>query len=244
MKGPDSGPFVFSSGVQFSVRSLHLKAEMIILSRLCRFGNFPVFLLLAIGLCGASKNHTQKGITPAHGKRVYGEKRKVSGIANFGEVTPKLLRGGQPNDAGFEQLKKMGANIIVDTRSGRNEHSSEATEVGSLGMKYVALPWHCPLPHDEPFAKFLKLMRDNPEKKIFVHCRLGDDRTGMMIAAYRMAEGWSADDAMLEMKFFGFTRAHHLICPRLAGYEHSFPKRLKKNPAFEGVRTLPPANAQ
>ena len=84
------------------------------------------------------------------------------------------------------------------------------------------------------------MLRDNPNKKVFVHCRLGDDRTGMMIAAYRMAEGWRANDAMREMQAFGFSRAHRLICPRLAGYEHSFPKRLKNDPAFEGVRSLPP----
>jgi protein tyrosine/serine phosphatase len=83
----------------------------------------------------------------------------------------------------------------------------------------------------------LKLLKDNPHKKVFVHCRLGDDRTGMMIASYRMAlEDWSANDAMLEMQHFGFTRAHHLICPRLAPYERSFPKHLKNNPVFEELR--------
>ena len=104
-------------------------------------------------------------------------------------------------------------------------------------MRYVAIPWHCPFPHDEAFARFLKLVRDNPDKKIFVHCRLGDDRTGMMIAAYRMAdEGWSADRAMREMQQFGFSRAHHVICPTLASYEKDFPRHLKTNPAFKGLR--------
>lgn len=222
---------------------------MATLLRLCRLGKFPVviltFLLVTVSLGdGAEPPATHKGVSPSHAKRVYGERRRVKGIPNFGEVTPRLLRGGQPNHAGFEVLKKMGADIIVDTRSGRDKHSTEATQVGRLGMKYVAIPWHCPFPHDEPFAKFLKLMRDNPGKKVFVHCRLGDDRTGMMIAAYRMAaEGWSADDAMLEMKYFGFTGAHHIICPRLAGYEHSFPERLKEHSAFEGVRTIPAPGA-
>ena len=109
--------------------------------------------------------------------------------------------------------------------------------VRRLGMRYVAIPWHCPFPHDETFARFLKLVRDNPDKKIFVHCRLGDDRTGMMIAAYRMAdEGWSADRAMREMQQFGFSRAHHFICPTLASYEKDFPRHLKTDPAFQGVR--------
>ena len=187
----------------------------------------------------AEDQNAPSSASQAHAARVHGEKRKVKGIDNFGKVTPMLSRGGQPSQKGFEELKTMGVDIIVDTRSNRSNQSSEAKQVNKLGMKYVPLSWHCPFPHDEVFAKFLKLMRENPDKKVFVHCRLGDDRTGMMIAAYRMAEGWSADDAMLEMKAFGFTSVHHLICPHLASYERSFPKRLKNDPAFEDVRSLP-----
>jgi hypothetical protein len=42
---------------------------------------------------------------------------------------------------------------------------------------------------------------------------------------------------MTEMKSFGFTKSHHFICPSLARYEQEFPERLKKKPAFEGVRS-------
>ena len=68
------------------------------------------------------------------------------------------------------------------------------------------------------FAQFLTLLRKNPGKKIFVHSRLGDDRTGMMIASYRMAqEGWSAEKAEKEMEKFGFSFTHRrLICPGLS----------------------------
>jgi len=60
----------------------------------------------------------------------------------------------------------------------------------------------------------------------------------MAVAAYRMAEqGWSADEAMKEMKEFGFSRSHHLICPSLAGYEKSFPERWKTSEAFKELRT-------
>ncbi|MFY9672853.1 MAG: tyrosine-protein phosphatase [Terriglobales bacterium] len=201
-------------------------------------------LLLAFSVWGPAAPQTSgPHSSPAHAKQVHGEKRTVDGISNFGEVTPGLFRGGQPTVKGLKELKKLGVDIIVDTRSGRTTHDSESKMVSKLGIKYVPIPWHCPFPHDEPFAEFLRLVRDNPEKKIFVHCRLGDDRTGMMIAAYRMAEGWSANDAMLEMEDFGFTGVHHLICPRLASYERSFPKRLKSDSAFEGVRSLPPSGA-
>jgi protein-tyrosine phosphatase len=80
------------------------------------------------------------------------------------------------------------------------------------------------------------LLHENSGKKVFVHCRLGDDRTGMMTAAYRIAEeGWTAHEAMEEMKAFGFSRAHHFLCRGLADYEKEFPDRLQSSPAFEGV---------
>lgn len=171
-------------------------------------------------------------------QRSMGSRKHYTGLPNFGEVTPHLYRGGQPGADGLKELKKMDVSIIVDMRGSASKHESAAVE--QLGMKYVSIPWHCPFPSDEPFATFLQLVKENPDKKIFVHCRLGDDRTGMAIAAYRMAdEGWSTEEAMSEMKAFGFTGVHHLICPMLSHYEHSFPKHLKKNPAFESVYIAP-----
>ena len=190
----------------------------------------------ATGPAFAQGSQPQSAVDPssAHSARVFGKKHNIEGIDNFAQVTPLLFRGAQPTRHGLEVLAKMGVDIVVDARG--NRANSEGRQVHAMGMEYVAIPWHCPFPHDDAFVKFLKLLKDNPHKKVFVHCRLGDDRSGMMIAAYRMAaEHWSADDAMLEMKHFGFTRAHHFICPSLASYERNFPSHLKNNPAFEGL---------
>jgi len=188
---------------------------------------FAVSLLTAL-LCAAQTQSSPPT------QRQMGSRKNYHGLPNFGEVTPNLFRGGQPGADGLKQLKSMGVSIVVDMRGSKSDH--EKVAVDELGMEYVSLPWHCPFPHDEPFAKLLKLIKDNPDKKIFVHCRLGDDRTGMAIAAYRMGlEGWSADDAMKEMELFGFTGVHHMICPRLAAFERSFPERLKKDSAFEDL---------
>ena len=60
-------------------------------------------------------------------------------------------------------------------------------------------------PSDTEVATFLKLIRDNPKQKVFVHCYFGDDRTGVMVASYRMAEQhWTSDQAYNEMRFFHF----------------------------------------
>ena len=198
---------------------------------------FPVWM--AVTLCSGEERPPQPDNSASHlhlyRARQSGQKRRINGIGNFGEVTPRLFRGAQPNKRGYAALAKIGINIVVDTRGNRT--NSEGKEVRRHGMEYVAIPWHCPFPRDEVFARFVRLLKENPNKKVFVHCRLGDDRTGMMIAAYRMAaEGWTADEAMIEMRQFGFNRAHHFICPGLASYEKDFPEHLRSDPVFRGLR--------
>ncbi|SRR6266496_3897315 len=193
-------------------------------------------LLLATAICSGEEPPRKSGSAASHPARPFGQKRKVKGVGNFGEVMPNLFRGAQPSREGFEALAKMGIDIVVDARGGRTDR--EGQEVGKLGMQFVGIPWHCSFPNDDVFVRFLKLLQENPNKKVFVHCQLGEDRTGMMIAAYRMAaQGWTADEAMQEMEHFGFSTVHHFTCPGLASYEKVFPKHLESNPAFDGFHT-------
>ncbi len=178
----------------------------------------------------------------ASAKHAIAIRRAAEGIPNFAEVNPKLYRGGQPNREGMKALKKLGIGVVVDMRGSRNKN--EAAAVNEMGMEYFSIPSHCPFPTDKPYARFLTIVQENPGKKVFVHCRLGDDRTGMAVAAYRMAdEGWSADEALEEMKIFGFSGIHHLICPGLSHYAKSFPKRLKTKPAFQDLKPPRAADA-
>jgi tyrosine-protein phosphatase SIW14 len=199
-----------------------------------RYEHAVIFLLAACLATASDQPHTVAPNAPA--SHVPARKVTVVGVSNFGEVTPHLFRGGQPKLAGYKHLKEMGIDLVVDLRlSGTN---NEAQDVHKAGMKFVSLRWHCMFPNDGVFAKFLELLRDNPDKKIFVHCRYGDDRTGMMIAAYRMADaGWTPEEARKEMETFGF---HRLVCPRLGPYEKHFLEHLKKNSAFNDLRNYSP----
>jgi tyrosine-protein phosphatase SIW14 len=79
-------------------------------------------------------------------------------------------------------------------------------------------------------AQFLSLFRDNPQEKVFVHCRFGDDRTGVFVASYRMAfEKLPADQALKEMYHFGFNGAWH---PSMADFVRNFPASLNEAPAL------------
>jgi len=200
---------------------------------------FSLFVVLVISLAIAASVSPQTDhpeVSPSKQPRAehaMGKHLTAKGIPNFGQVTPTLYRGGQPSVEGFRELAHTGVNIVVDT--GRSERDESL--VKNLGMVYISLPWYCPFPKDEVFARFITLMRDNPGKKIFVHCRLGDDRTGMMIASYRMTqEGWTAKEAMQEMHEFGYRGIHHLMCPGLERYEKSFPQRVQNNRVFENLR--------
>ena len=189
----------------------------------------PVILLLAATLTPAEN---KSGVSTSSAVEHPAARITVVGVPNFGEVNPHLLRGGQPQLVGYKNLKQMGVDIVVDLRlSGKD---AERRNVEKAGMKYVAIPWHCYFPKDKQFAEFLNLLRENRNQKIFVHCRYGDDRTGMMIAAYRMAvDNWTPEEARMEMEKFGF---HKLVCPRLGHYEHDFPEHLKKSSDFKDWR--------
>lgn len=189
--------------------------------------------LLSIMTVGQDAGPSQARAQAPTSARIAGTHATIKGIPNFGVVSPNMYRGGVPSSTAIEELHKKGIEVVVDMR-GHNQREEAA--VTKLGMKYVAIPSHCPFPRDKTYAKFLKVIEENPGKKVFVHCRLGDDRTGMAVAAYRMAEqGWSAGEAMKEMQAFGFTGVHHAICPGMNEYEKNFPERLRKSPEFRGL---------
>ncbi len=201
-----------------------------------------VIVLCAAPIRNVSAQSSASAATPPNGvsrhdlSHTISQKIRLPGVANFGQVTPSLYRGAQPSHKGFENLSKLGVAIIVDLRDG-NEGRDEEKEVTSLGMKFVGIPWRCTEPKDDYFAKFLTVLHDNPGKKIFVHCHVGIDRTGMMIASYRMAgQGWSAAEALREMQAFGFSMFHQMVCTGLGAYEQRFPSVVSSSPAFETLR--------
>ena len=123
------------------------------------------------------------------------------GLSNFARVDDGLYRGAQPTSAGMEVLQSLGVKTIVNLRS----MHSDRDEMKGLGFRYAHI--HCRAwdPEEEDVVRFLAIATDPANRPVFVHCQHGADRTGMMIAAYRvMVQGWSANDAAAELPRFGF----------------------------------------
>jgi protein tyrosine/serine phosphatase len=85
------------------------------------------------------------------------------------------------------------------------------------------LPWRTSdVPSDAQVEAFLALFREQPAHTVFVHCREGVDRTGVMIALYRIAiDHFTTADAVAEMKAFHYRYFFH---PHLQDYVEAFPK--------------------
>ncbi len=173
---------------------------------------------------------------PAVAQPTFGKKLHLKGIRNAGKISDVLYRGAQPKEVGLSELKILGITTIVDLRGeDRGKVESERNLAESLGMRFVHIPvsgWSPPT--DEQVVQFLSLFRSERGQKVFVHCRFGDDRTGVFVATYRMTfEKWSAQQAMKEMYFFGFNGFWH---PAMKSFIRDFPARLNSAPSLAPLR--------
>ncbi len=108
------------------------------------------------------------------------------GITNFHKVDDHLYRGAQPTADGWKTLAGLGVKTILDLRSrGPLEVNAEAQAVQAQGMRYVNVPLNgMGSPSSASMTKILRLL--NSPDPVFVHCHYGRDRTGTVVAVYRM----------------------------------------------------------
>lgn len=166
-----------------------------------------------------------------------------AGLPRFGSVSNQLYRGGQPEGPGFAELKKLGIDIVVNLRDETDEIARERKLVEALGMRFVSIPWRGKQdPKTEQVSEFLGLLRDNPERKVFVHCRRGAERTGVMVACYRMSRDlWSPDQALAEMEKYGF---RGLRFGHLKQFVRNFPTLLLSDPFLKTLAQPPVPSAR
>jgi tyrosine-protein phosphatase SIW14 len=211
---------------------------------------FPAaMLILFLASHSSAQKDSAPPMTPSVMSSAYGDKIKIRGVSNPGKINDYLYRGAQPNEQGLEELKKLGITTIVDLRAeDRPKSEWEKKETERLGMHFVHIPIAgFAAPTNEEVVQFLSLVRSSTAQgggqsvttpngqpqKIFVHCLLGEDRTGVFIATYRMSvQKWPAAQAMREMNSFGFNGFWH---PAMKSFVRDFPARLTSAPALAAL---------
>ncbi len=126
---------------------------------------------------------------------------KLAGCPNLHKVSDTLYRGAQPTKEGFENLKKLGVKTVVNLR----DHHSDEALLQRAGLHYVSIPMDTLDIKTQTVVDFLRVAVDPNAAPVFVHCQYGADRTGTMVAAYRMVvQDWEQDWAIREMTRGGF----------------------------------------
>jgi protein tyrosine phosphatase (PTP) superfamily phosphohydrolase (DUF442 family) len=150
-----------------------------------------VLLLAAASPAGAR----DRGVPPSEG------------IGNFGKVNDGLYRGAQPDAAGIKNLAQLGIKTIINLCMTNELWKAEASEASAIGITYTNVPLKgLGRPSDAQVAKLLTLIETLPGP-VFIHCQHGCDRTGTIVACYRIKHhSWSSESALEEAAKYGLSK--------------------------------------
>jgi tyrosine-protein phosphatase SIW14 len=137
----------------------------------------------------------------------WGETPDVPHIRNFGQVNEQIYRGAEPSPIALKELKANRVTVVIDLREAGRGASDERNDAKGLGLRYINIPlrpWSAPT--SEETRRVLWELIGHPQDKIFIHCRRGKDRTGTVIACYRIQhDKWSNARALEEAESFGMS---------------------------------------
>lgn len=127
-------------------------------------------------------------------------------VKNFGQVDSHVYRGAEPSPVGLEELAAMGVKTVVDLRESSEATGFEKDAAQKLGIKYWNIPFKpMSAPTGEQVQRVLSLLTGGTDP-VFVHCRRGKDRTGTVVACYRIQhDGWNNRKALDEANRYGMS---------------------------------------
>lgn len=129
-------------------------------------------------------------------------------LPKFYEVVPnKIYRGAQPTDRGIRELAEMQVSTVLDLRNeDAKQIANEGEVVRANHMNFISIPMHSFFaPSEYDMGRIQRILNDKNLQPVFIHCKHGEDRTGLSIGLYRFfSDNWSSKKAESEMISFGF----------------------------------------
>ena len=173
-------------------------------------------------------------------------------IRKFRSVTPAIFAGGNPvhrakGNSGLDALYELGIAVNINLQGGDIDRSLigwfasrlqkgefpaaiefERQYFENRGVQFYNFPLNSHAPktaaEDEGIRAALALMAQaTPTFPVYVHCEHGSDRTGLLIALYRVVhQGWTREEANREWVRNGHTATSKTITWHLDAYFHKF----------------------
>lgn len=142
----------------------------------------------------------------------YNSPIELGDLKNLHKVDENLYRSEQPQTKDFIELEKLGIKTVINLRNRFSNHH----ELKKSTLNDVEIPinsWKINYLH---LIGALKLIEASA-KPVLVHCLHGADRTGCVVACYRMVFcNWTKEDAVKEF-----------LSPEFGYHDGWFPRMLK-----------------
>lgn len=125
---------------------------------------------------------------------------KSEKIENFFKVSEKIYRSAQPGAEGFKELEKLDLTNIINLR----QFHSDNDEAKNCKVQLYRIKINAGDIKEKDIVSALKIIK-NAKGKVLVHCWHGSDRTGVVIAMYRIVfQNWTKNEALNELLNGGF----------------------------------------
>lgn len=152
-------------------------------------------------------------------------------LDNLSRVSDVLYRSGQPDREQFEALvRDLGVKSVLNLRLAHDD----GEEAEGLGLSLFHIPMRAGNIRQEQILRAVAILDECP-KPALVHCWHGSDRTGCVVAVYRMVfQGWPRERAIAEFKGGGFGY-HEGWYPNIEAYLRSVDvEALRTRPSTRG----------
>jgi protein tyrosine/serine phosphatase len=116
-------------------------------------------------------------------------------------VSDGIYRGGRADLDGLKELDKLDINTIINLEVDQPAINFELKNAKALGMDVVLEPMRWDeKPNDKEVAQILETIKNKAAQNVFIHCKHGQDRTGLIIGLYRVKyQDWTPKQAYEEM---------------------------------------------
>lgn len=160
-----------------------------------RFNISLVMIVCVFVFSGCSSNQTITQNRPSE----WSGKLKVNTLENLYKVDDNLYRSEQPNPSDMKALEQFGVKTVLNLRRAQDDNR----EAKNTSLTLHHLPINTFKMSYEELLQSVRIIR-SAEKPVLVHCLHGSDRTGVVVAAYRMTQGWTKEAAIKEFKEGGY----------------------------------------